>query len=88
MTFSRPIRPPASRFGRPPVRPAQAPSLAQRMAAKFLSRALPAMNADQRFEFEERVAICMYHGGLCEADAVRVALDDFARRIPPRRPRR
>ena len=78
MTFTRPLRPPTAGFGRPPVRPTQAPSLEQRMAAKFMSRALPAMNDDERFEFEERVAICMFDGGLSEADATRVALNDYA----------
>ena len=78
MTFTRPLRPPTSRFGRPPVRPTQAPSLERRMAAKFMSRALPSMNPDQRFEFEERVAICMFDGGLSEADATLVALNDYA----------
>jgi len=48
------------------------------MAAKFMSRALPSMNADQRFEFEERVAICMFDGGLSEADATLIALNDYA----------
>jgi hypothetical protein len=47
------------------------------MAAKFMSRALPSMNPDERFEFEERVAICMFHGGLSEADATLVALNDY-----------
>ena len=78
MIFPRPLKPPVSRFGRPPIRPAQTPSLEQRMAAKFMSRALPSMNPDQRFEFEERVAICMFDGGLSEADATLVALNDYA----------
>ena len=78
MTFTRPLRPPTTRFGKPPVRPAQDLSLEQRMAAKFMSRALPSMNPDERFEFEERVAICMFDGGLSEADATRVALNDYA----------
>jgi len=78
MEFQRPIRPPSRSFGRPPVRPAQSLPLEQRMAAKFMSRALPAMDDDERFEFEERVAICMFDGGLSEADATRVALNDYA----------
>jgi len=48
------------------------------MAAKFMSRALPSMNPDERFDFEERVAICMFDGGLSEADATLVALNDYA----------
>jgi len=78
MTFTRPLRPSTTRFGRPPARPSQALPLEERMAAKFMSRALPAMNEDERFEFEERVAICMFDGGLSEADATRVALNDYA----------
>jgi len=50
------------------------------MAAKFLSRALLTMSEDERFIFEERVAICMFDGGLSEADATRVALSDYASR--------
>jgi hypothetical protein len=60
------------------VRPAQILPLEQRMAAKFMSRVLPAMNDDERFEFEERIAICMFDGGLSEADATLVALNDYA----------
>ena len=78
MRFQRPTRSPARSFGRPPVRPDQGLPLEQRMAAKFMARALPAMNDDDRFEFEERVAICMFDGGLSEADATRVALNDYA----------
>jgi len=78
MTFSRPIRPAVKRFGPPPIRPNTMPSLTQRMAAKFTSRALPSMNADQRFEFEERVAICIFDGGLSEAGATLIALNDYA----------
>jgi hypothetical protein len=48
------------------------------MAAQFLARALPNMTSDERFAFEERVAICMFDGNLAEADAVRVALNDYA----------
>jgi len=55
MTFTRPLRPPTTKFGRPPARPAQVLPLEQRMAAKFMSRALPSMNPDERFAFEERV---------------------------------
>ena len=78
MTFNRPIRPPRRSFGPPPIRPNTTSSLTQRMATKFMSRALPSMNPDQRFEFEERVAICMFDGGLSEADATLVALNDYA----------
>ena len=80
MTFTRPTRPTRSGHGTPPLRPAQAPSLEQRMAAKFLSRALPSMSEDERFLFEERVAICMFDGGLSESDAMRVALNDHVLR--------
>lgn len=78
MRFQRPTRPPGRSFGPPPRRPHQDRPLEQRMAAKFMSRALPAMNDDERFEFEERMAICMFDGGLSEADATRVALNDYA----------
>lgn len=78
MAFTRPPRPPAAGFGRPPVRPPQGLSLEQSMAAKFMSRALLTMNDDERFEFEERVAMCMFDGGLSEADATLVALNDYA----------
>jgi len=85
MSFTRPTRPTRSGYGTPPLRPAQAPSLEQRMAAKFLSRALPSMSEDERFLFEERVAICMCDGGLSESDAMRVALNDHALRASSRK---
>ena len=78
MRFHRPTRPPGRPFGPPPIRPNTTSSLTQRMAAKFMSRALPSMNPDERFAFDERVAICMFDGGLSEADATLVALNDYA----------
>ena len=74
MQFTRPI----SRFGPPPLQPAPREDFRERLAAQFLARALPNMTPDERFAFEERVAICMFDGNLAEADAVRVALNDYA----------
>ena len=74
MTFTRPT----SKFGAPPVRPAPRGDFRDRLAAQFLARTLPNMTPDERFAFEERVAICMFDGNLAEADAVRVALNDYA----------
>jgi hypothetical protein len=85
MNFTRPT----SRYGAPPARlisPSLAPSASEtprgdfreRLAAQFLARMLPGMTPDERFAFEERVAICMFDGNLAEADAVRVALNDCA----------
>ena len=74
MQFMRPT----NRFGAPPVRPAPRGDFRERLAAQFLARALPTMTPDERFAFEERMAICMFDGNLAEADAVRVALNDYA----------
>ena len=68
MSFARPRRP-ASRPG----------SLRDRMSAKFVARATDGMNPDERFTFDERVAICMFDGGLSEAQAIRVALEGESR---------
>jgi hypothetical protein len=74
MGFTRP----QTRFGGPPVRPQSHTSLAERMTERFLARALPTMTDDERFAFEERIAICMFDGNLTESEATRVALSDFA----------
>jgi len=74
MQFTRPI----SSGGTPLVLPHSQASLRDRMAAQFLSRALPTMTPDERFAFEERTAICMFDGNLTETEATRVALNDFA----------
>lgn len=50
------------------------------MATKFVGRATAGMTPDERFAFDERVAICTFHGRLTEAEAIQVALDDFRRR--------
>ena len=93
MTFTRPT----TRFGAPPVRPVS-PSLAkfasetprapfrERMTAQLLARMLPTMTPDEQFAFEERMAICMFDGGLTEADATRVALNDCAAQRARSRP--
>lgn len=74
MTFTRPT----TRLSAPPVRPTPQGDFRERLAAQFLARALPTMTPDERDAFEERVAICMFDGNLVEADAIRVALNDFA----------
>jgi len=74
MQFTRPM----SNFGAPPVLPAPHGDFRERMAAQFLARTLPSMTLDERFTFEERVAISMFDGNLAEADAIRVALNDYA----------
>jgi len=50
-----------------------------RMLDKFLVRALARMAPEPREAFEERVAICIYDGGLSETQATRLALDEVAR---------
>ena len=74
MKFTRPT----SRSDAPPVPLTPRGDFRERMAAQLLARALPIMTPDERFAFEERVAICMFDGNLTEADAVRVALNDYA----------
>jgi len=93
MNFTRPT----TRFGAPPTRsvsvslgttPSETPhaSFRERMTAQLLARMLPTMTPDERFAFEERVAICMFDGGLTEADAIRVALNDCATQRARSRP--
>jgi hypothetical protein len=67
-----------SKFDASPVLPAPHGDFRERMAAQFLARALPNMTPDERVAFEERVAICTFDGNLAEADAIRVALNDYA----------
>jgi len=93
MNFNRPT----TRYGAPPTRPVRVslgivPSetprgdFRDRLAAQFLARVLPTMTPDERFAFEERVAICIFDGGLTEAGAIRVALNDCAAQRARRRP--
>ena len=93
MNFTRPT----TRFGAPPTRsvsvslgttPSETPhaSFRERMTAQLLARMLQTMTPDERFAFEERVAICMFDGGLTEADAIRVALNDCATQRARSRP--
>ena len=56
------------------------------MTAQLLARMLPTMTPEDRFAFEERIAICMFDGGLTEADAIRVALNDCAAQRARSRP--
>ena len=93
MTFTRAT----TRYGVPPTRPIS-PSLAkfasetprasfrERMTAQLLARMLPTMTPDERFAFEERMAICTFDGNLAEADAIRVALNDCAAQRARSRP--
>ena len=78
MTFTRPT----TRFGAPPTRPIPRADFRERIAAQLAARMLPTMTPDERFAFEERVAICTFDGGLVEADATRVALNDCAAQRP------
>lgn len=63
-------RPPSS----PPLRPRPSVRARGRVIDKLLARALAGLTPDKRYEFEERVAIAVHDGGLCEADAIDAAL--------------
>ncbi len=68
---------PTNTSSAPGVQPAARGDFRDRMAAQYLARALPSMSEEERFAFEERVAICTFDANLAEIDAVRVALNDF-----------
>jgi len=78
MTFVRPTQSVIRRLDMPPPRPVPSSDFRNRMTAQFLARALPSMSEEERFSFEERIAICMFDGNLTEAEATRVALNDYA----------
>ena len=73
MNFTRPV----NNSSAPAALPATRGDFRDRMAAQFLAHALPSMSEEERFAYEERVAICMFDANLAEADAVRVALNDY-----------
>ena len=66
--------PPLRRPSSPPLRPRPSVPARGRVIDKLLARALAGLTPDQRYAFEERVAIAVHDGGLSESDAIDAAL--------------